>query len=611
MVKHRNIDRICIFVCVFALLLAFLSMNAELLGIEAAAKSMPYEKKIFDDTKVHTMDIIIDESSWDSMLENALQEEYVTCAVVIDGETYRNIALRTKGNTSLSQVSSMDSDRYSFKIEFDHYESNKTYYGLDKLILNNIIQDTTYLKDYLTYHMMNDIGVAAPLSSFVNLSVNGEEIGFYLAVEGVEEAMIERSYDTVTGRLYKPDNMSMGGGDQQSRSRDDSASLIYTDDEIESYNTIWNGAVFDITESDQTRLMESLKKLNAGEDLESVVDVEMVLKYFVVHNFVVNFDSYTGNMKHNYYLYENDGQLSMIPWDYNLAFGTFAGGPGGGRGGSQEETAGEETDNATTMVNYPIDTPVYGTTLEDRPMLGKLLENPEYLELYHQYFDEFITDYFESGRFEEMLDEVTTLIAPYVEKDPTAFYEYEEFQKGVETLKTFCTLRAESVRGQLDGSIPSTTEGQSADQSNLVDASSITLSDMGSMAGGRGNEGGTTSQKGVDSLLKTTGANTTEEEMQRLQNEFEAFNSGEGEASGEGTEEPSVDMGEFGDGNMENRVPPTGGEFPTGGGMPPGFESGNTTQEDTDANMRILWLSAASLVVLSAGLIFVWKWERR
>ena len=34
-----------------------------------------------------------------------------------------------------------------------------------------------------------------------------------------------------------------------------------------------------------------------------------MIRYFVVHNFVCNFDSYTGSMIHNYYLYEEDGQL--------------------------------------------------------------------------------------------------------------------------------------------------------------------------------------------------------------------------------------------------------------------------------------------------------------
>ena len=74
----------------------------------------------------------------------------------------------------------------------------------------------------------------------------------------------------------------------------------------------------------------------------------------------------------------------------------------------------------------------------------------------------------------------------YVEKDPTAFCTYEEFQTGVETLKEFCSLRAESIKGQLDGTIPSDSQGQQEDSSSLIDASDLAISDMGSM----GNMGG-------------------------------------------------------------------------------------------------------------------------
>jgi hypothetical protein len=82
------------------------------------------------------------------------------------------------------------------------------------------------------------------------------------------------------------------------------------------------------------------------------------------------------------------------------------------------------------------------------------------------------------------------MIAPYVEKDPTKFCTYEEFEDGVATLREFCLLRAESISGQLDGTIPSTSDGQSADSSTLIDASSVTISDMGSMQNGGGGMGG-------------------------------------------------------------------------------------------------------------------------
>lgn len=205
-------------------------------------------------------------------------------------------------------------------------------------------------------------------------------------------------------------------------------SLIYSDDEYSSYSNIFGNAKTDITDEDKERLIASLKSLNENSDIENVVNVDEVIRYFVVHNFVCNFDSYTGSMIHNYYLYEEDGQLSMIPWDYNLAFGGFSAGGGG-------------SDSATQMVNYPIDTPVSGGTVDSRPMLAWIFADENYTELYHTYFDTFISEYFESGYFEN-------LIASYVEQDPTKFCTYEEFETGVDTLKSFCLLRAESIRGQ-------------------------------------------------------------------------------------------------------------------------------------------------------------------
>jgi CheY-like chemotaxis protein len=245
-------------------------------------------------------------------------------------------------------------------------------------------------------------------------------------------------------------------------------SLIYSDDEYSSYSNIFGNAKTDITDEDKDRLIASLKSLNENSDIEDVVNMDEVIRYFVVHNFVCNFDSYTGSMIHNYYLYEEDGQLSMIPWDYNLAFGGFSAGGGG-------------SDSATQMVNYPIDTPVSGGTIDSRPMLAWIFADESYTELYHTYFDTFISEYFESGYFENLITETENLIASYVEQDPTKFCTYEEFETGVDTLKSFCLLRAESIRGQLDGMIPSTSDGQQEDDSALVDASSISLTDMGSM----------------------------------------------------------------------------------------------------------------------------------
>ena len=89
-----------------------------------------------------------------------------------------------------------------------------------------------------------------------------------------------------------------------------------------------------------------------------------------------------------------------------------------------------------------------------------------------------------------MIDSVKELIDPYVEKDPTKFCTCEEFEAGVSTLKEFCLFRAQSVCGQLDGTIASTSDGQAQDKSSLVDAGDLEISDMGTMGNNMAQGGG-------------------------------------------------------------------------------------------------------------------------
>ena len=141
MATHRNIDRVCLVFVLLALALTGLLLCVSASESATAGSVMGYETRLFEQGRVHTIDIVMDD--WDGFLDTCQSEEYAACAVVIDGEAFKNVAIRGKGNSSLSMVSSMNSDRYSFKIEFDHYDSGKSYYGLDKLSLNNLIQDAT------------------------------------------------------------------------------------------------------------------------------------------------------------------------------------------------------------------------------------------------------------------------------------------------------------------------------------------------------------------------------------------------------------------------------------------------------------------------------------
>ncbi|MEF2795908.1 MAG: CotH kinase family protein [Hydrogeniiclostridium sp.] len=543
------------------LLVTILSACPEAIGVSASPEGECSYGDLFDPFSVMEIDLSVDEEDWQEMLDNALAEEYISCDLTVNGTTYYHVGVRPKGNTSLTTVASSDSDRFSFKFEFDHYVDGQTCEGLDKFVVNNIQSDSTWMKEYLSYQILTAAGVPSPLYCYAHITVNSEEWGLYLAIEALEDSFAERYYGLDHGQLYKVEGTGMGGADgerelpeagelpdgfpdaafgempsfedgefpgfpgefagaadgtggssdneipaenepengetfgapglpgeeaENSGENDQSAfrgrgemeggrgggmggsgsDLVYTDDDEDSYAAIFDNSVFDSTSADHQRVIEALRALSEGENLEEYINVDEVLRYIAANTVLVNLDSYFGTMEHNYYLYEEDGQIAILPWDYNLSF------------------AGFQSGSASGAVNFPIDTPVSGVSMEERPLISQLLAVPEYLERYHAYLQELVDEYFNSGVFLRTIDAVDALIRSYVQSDPTAFYTYDEYTEGVEALRAFGLLRAESIQGQLDGTIPSTEEGQQADPSALVDPGDLDLSVMGSQGGG-------------------------------------------------------------------------------------------------------------------------------
>ncbi|MBR3023054.1 MAG: CotH kinase family protein [Oscillospiraceae bacterium] len=455
MARSKYVDIICIFAIITAFLLSGLSGNRTF-G-EKKHKTIGYEDLIFDTSKVHSIDIEME--NWDDFIKNASGKKYKNCNVIIDGERFNNIAIRAKGGSSLEDVAAQKGSRYSLKLEFDHNDKSVSYHGLDKLSLNNMIYDTTYMKDYITYRMMQDMGVVTPLVSYSYITVNGNDFGLYLNIEGIEDSFLKRNYSSSSGNLYKPES---GGGEFENgedeyidwenidwdslsdeeieemfggfEEASDAVCLKYIDDNISSYeDCIFVNAKTKITESDKKRLINAIKIMNSGKSINSAVDTDSVIKYFVVHNFVSNDDGYTSNSVHNYYLYEDKGIMSMIPWDYNLAFGTML-----------EHSADE-------VINQSVDSLLTGEDVSTRPMFGWIVTDNRYRELYHQYYGKFVSEQIDSGKISEMINNTAELLKPYIEKDPTKYYTADTFPKGVEALHKYFALRSESVKSELEG----------------------------------------------------------------------------------------------------------------------------------------------------------------
>lgn len=441
---------------------------------DSAESQYTYAEHIFQDDTVNEINIEIDEADWQDMLENPLEEEYHKANITINGETVGNVAIRTKGNNSLTSVASSDSDRYSFKLDFDYYDNNGNYYGLKKLCLNNNYSDNSSMREYISYKIMGEMGLDVPECAYSHITVNGEEWGLYLAVEPVDEVFLAAHFADATGDLYKPEGKGGTG-----------ANLVYNGDDISAYTGL--NLKTNLNSSDGKEILALMQALEDGEGLEEVLDVEKALKYIAANVALANFDSYLGNTTHNFYLYEENGRFTIIPWDMNLAFGGFGGGEvdiyeptkqsmgGFGGGDKRKDTqdnnavtnAAENTEaqaDANNQPQPPDNADMQGMPSMDsgeKPLVTTLLENETYRSMYEGYLKEIAEKYFTQEYMTELVTKIHDLIAPYVQNDPTAFCTYEEFEQACSTdptdqysLAYYAVNMAESIENQLNGGEP-------------------------------------------------------------------------------------------------------------------------------------------------------------
>ncbi|PJN87528.1 CotH kinase family protein, partial [Bacillus sp. mrc49] len=450
-----------------------------LLQVEKATKGSTYATSVFNQSKVTKVDITLADDDLDSILDNPSEKEIVNADVTINGETVKNVGFRTKGNLSLNSVVQMgDSERYSWKIDFDYYQEDQDLHGLKKLALNNNYSDPTFMREYLSYELMEKMGIATPGHSYMYVTINGKEWGLYLGVEAIEETFLNTNFADATGDLYYPDGT---GSD-----------LKWISEDIDDYTGL-NLKTND--HSDQSAMIHMLDAINNGGNIEEVLDVDEMLRYFAANTALVNLDHYQGDKKHNYYLYEENGVFSILPWDYNMSFGGYSGGGGRRAEGTDQKNEDEATakdgnaeqddmklpEEAPNMngggmmdmssnfmnesnINFSITEPVSGTALEDRPLLNALLSNDEYREKYYGYLNDIATDFFSEEKMTAMSSEISTLITPYVKRDPTKFYTMNEFldaTSGEETLVDFAVQRAGSILAQLSGDLIVAAETES------------------------------------------------------------------------------------------------------------------------------------------------------
>jgi hypothetical protein len=228
---------------------------------------------------------------------------YFEATVEIDDEVIGPVGVRKKGF-----LGSLDEQKPSLKIKISEYVEGQRFRGQKKITLNNSIQDRSLIHQCLGYQLFAAAGVPSSRCNFARVSVNGEDLGVYVNVEGIDKRYLGRRFGDNDGNLYEGNLAD------------------FRDGWIVNFERKTN-------EEDADRAdLDAVAAAVAGADplaaLESVVDVDGFYSFWAIESLVGHFDGYAGNTN-NYYVYfdPETGRASFLPWGIDMILGPPPGVP--------------------------------------------------------------------------------------------------------------------------------------------------------------------------------------------------------------------------------------------------------------------------------------------
>ncbi len=121
-------------------------------------------------------------------------------ATVREGDlVWTNVALHLKG--AAGSFRPIDS-KPALTLNFDKFADGQRFHGLQKISLNNSVQDPSFLHEKLCRELFLAAGVPVPRSDYAVVELNGRALGPYVLVEGWNKPFLKRHFKNAKGNLY-------------------------------------------------------------------------------------------------------------------------------------------------------------------------------------------------------------------------------------------------------------------------------------------------------------------------------------------------------------------------------------------------------------------------
>lgn len=378
---------------------------------------------LFDLEYIPVIRISFEEKNWSTILDSLKDlgtKERLTATVEIDGKKFTGVGVRYKGNSSYKNPQAKGHKKLPFNLKADFKEKDQKFPGgYQTLKLSNLFQDPSFVREVLSYEIARKY-MPASRCNFAKVYVNGEYLGLYNNTQSVDDTFLTEAYGNGKGVLFKCDPEWEEVKDLNANCRGaDKSSLMYAGDDPACYKGWYE--LESKNEKDWQELIHLTKILNLHpEKLDSFINIDMVLWMHAFNNVLVNLDSYTGRLSHNFYLYKTpDGLFTPIVWDMNISFGGFR---------YDGEKPGVLTDQE--MQEYSLFAH-YKNKNPKRPLITNVLSNPLWRKIYVGHCRTIVMENFANGEYLKLAEKIRAFLDAEVKNDPHKLYSYGDFQKNL------------------------------------------------------------------------------------------------------------------------------------------------------------------------------------
>jgi spore coat protein CotH len=364
---------------------------------------------LFDGTRVHEVRLFVHPRDLALLRQNYLVNTFYPATLEWSGVRVRDIAVRSRGLGSRNPI------KLGLELDFDRYVAGRRVFGLSSLVLDNLWQDKSLMREALAMATFARAGVAAPRLSFARLYLNHEFQGLYAIVEPIEPAFLGRVFSDPTGYLYEykwlfdyrgtdlGEDLAVYKPIFESRSR-----------QLESDESLY-GPLRD--------LFQVASRTDAPDwrdQTEARLDLSALVRFLAVEAFIAENDGFLGYAgMNNLYWYRPSGSARhmVLPWDKDFAF-TF------------------------------LDSSIF-REVEATPLVRRALEEPDLRSYFLDVSDELVALAETDEWFAAEVERLAALIAPVVEEDTRKQYTTDEFLADLEFLREFARVRPELVRAEV------------------------------------------------------------------------------------------------------------------------------------------------------------------